>query len=277
MTANAMSNILPTAGARSAFDALAKDYDQIFTLTQLGRAHRSLVHERLLRHLRKGQRILDLNCGTGEDALYLASLGMCVWACDISERMIAVARHKAARSCHGSGVAFMVCANENLGNFRHSASFDAVLSNFGGLNCSRDLTPVARELSRLVRPGGRVFLCAMSRFCLWETLWYSRVGDWSRAFRRLRKGGTRANIAGASVEIHYPSVHDVRRAFAPSFRLVSTRGIGVVLPPSWLVAHLEHHPRLIGTLKHIDRYLCGMPIVRGLADHTLFELVREEQ
>ena len=277
MTAETISNILRAPGPRSAFDGIAQDYDGIFTHTLLGRAHRALVHEMLLNHLRKGQRILDVNCGTGEDAIYLASLGMRVWACDISEDMIALARRKAAQSFRGPRVAFMVCANEDLDRLAHYSPFDAVLSNFGGLNCTENLPQVARELSRLVRPGGKLFLCMMGSICLWEILWYAARGDWTRALRRLSSSGSHANIAGNPVQVHYPSVNDMRRAFAPSFRLRSWRGIGIVLPPSWLASEVEHHPTLVRVLKRIDQYLCGMSIARGIADHILFEFAREEQ
>ena len=276
MTAETASEILPSLPQTAAFDGLAQDYDRIFTYSLLGRAHRSLVHEVLSRHLSKGQRVLDLNCGTGEDAIYLASLGMSVLACDISVRMVEVAHQKAERSGYGSDVELMVCANEHLDDLADRGPFDAILSNFGGLNCTADLEQVASELSRLVRPGGKVFLCMIGRICAWEILWYATRGKWRKGFRRLSPGGTRASIGGTSIDVHYRSVSDIR-AFAPSLQLESWRGIGVVLMPSWLASGFQKREWLIDLLKRIDRWVGALPLFRGLADHILFQFVREEK
>ncbi len=75
MTAAIVNGVLTPQHQKPVFDAIAEDYDRIFTHSILGNAQRSLIHEYLRCHLHKGQRILDLNCGTGEDAIYLASLG----------------------------------------------------------------------------------------------------------------------------------------------------------------------------------------------------------
>lgn len=277
MTLNTVGAILPAPDQGPAFDAIAEGYDQIFTHSALGQAHRRLVHAALRRHLRKGQRAVDLNCGTGEDAIYLGSLGISVVACDISERMIDIAQQKAIQNGDGLDIIFSVCPNEELDKLSDQEAFDAVLSNFGGLNCSTDLSHVARTLAPLVHPGGKAFLCMMGRVCAWEILWYAVHGNWEKAFRRFNRGGTRASIGGASVHVQYPSVRDMRLAFAPSFRLESWRGIGLALPPSWLDAAFRDHPWLVELLTRIDRLLGALPGFRGLADHILFQFVREEK
>lgn len=277
MIAAKPSEILPQMPQSAAFDAIAQDYDQIFTHSLLGSAHRSLVHESLRGRLREGQWALELNCGTGEDAIFLASLGLRVLACDVSERMIGVARQKVESDRCGARVQFAVCANEHLDLLAKHAPFDVVLSNFGGLNCTADLALVAHELSRLVRPGGQVFLCMMGRICAWEILWYAARGSWSKALRRFKLQRTRASIAGVTVQVYYPSVRKMRQAFATSFRLESWRGIGVVLPPSWMESHLRNYPDFINLLKRVDRWFGGFPLFRGFADHILFQFVRENK
>jgi ubiquinone/menaquinone biosynthesis C-methylase UbiE len=275
MTAYTANSALARLNPSPAFDGIAQDYDRIFTHSLLGRAQRSLVHEALRGHFREGQRILDLNCGTGEDAIHLASRGLSVLACDISERMIDVARVKAALHQSKPPIDFAVCANENLDLLRDQAPFDGVLSNFGGLNCTPDLAAVARSLSHLVRPGGKVFLCMIGRFCAWEIFWHSMRAQWSKAFRRIRPGGVEARIGAAGLRVFYPGVRELRDALAPSFRLVSWRGIGVVLPPSWMEHYFQHRHGLVDFLARADRTLGLIPIFRGTADHILFQFVRE--
>jgi ubiquinone/menaquinone biosynthesis C-methylase UbiE len=258
-----------------AFDAVAAEYDRIFTHSILGKAQRSLVHEALRGYFRAGQHILDLNCGTGEDAVHLASQDISIFACDISERMIGVARSKAAVCDTGALVEFAVCANENLKALHKHAPFDGALSNFGGLNCTTDLAAVARSLAGVIRPEGNVFLCMLSRFCAWEILWYAARAQWDKAFRRLKAGGTEARIEGARLRVYYPSVDQIAQAFAPSFKLVSWRGIGVTLPPTWLEPVFQNHVLLVDQLVRIDRQLGAFPFFRGIADHILLRFVRE--
>lgn len=277
MSAQPVNTALPMPRQEPAFDAIAQDYDQIFTHSLLGRAQRTLVHAALRDHFRKGQRILDLNCGTGEDAVYLASQGMSVLACDVSEGMIDVARRKAASHAFKLCVEFAVCANENLDSLQDRAPFDGVLSNFGGLNCTADLAAVACGLSRLVRPGGEAFLCVIGRYCAWETFWYSIRGQWGKAFRRMKAGGAEAKIGEGSLRVYYPTVREFRDAFAPSFKLVSWRGVGVILPPSWMEPLFHHRYSLVTLLAHFDRTLGAVPVFRGVADHILFHFVREGQ
>lgn len=277
MSTQTATGALPRPHPSPVFDAIAWDYDRIFTHSILGRAQRSLVHEALRGHFHEGQRILDLNCGTGEDAIHLAAQGLSVVACDISERMIDVARSKAALRQLRSGIDFAVCANENLDHLQSRGPFDGVLSNFGGLNCTADLAAVGRSLSHLVRPGGNVFLCMLSHCCAWEMCWYSIRGKWRKAFRRIRAGGTEARIGAADLHVYYPTVREFRNVFAPSLKLVSWRGIGVVLPPSWMEPYFQHRHRLVDVLARVDRTLGFAPMFRGVADHILFHFVREDK
>jgi len=266
---------LPLLRRRPAFDAIAHDYDRIFTHSILGKAQRSLVHEALRGHFRKGQRILDLNCGTGEDAIHLASMGISVLACDVSERMLEVARIKTASHQSNLPIAFAACANEDLDTLQNRAPFDGALSNFGGLNCTADLTSVGRSLASLVRPGGHIFLCLLGPFCAGEIFWYALRGQWRKAFRRMKDGGTETKIAGAGLRVYYPAVREVRKAFAHSFELISWRGIGVLLPPPWMEPLFQARPTLVNLLTRMDRTLGRVPVFRGVADHVLFHFVRE--
>src|SRR5574342_84298 len=80
------------------FDLIARVYDDVFTDSTIGRAQRGIVWNEMDRVFHSGQRILEINCGTGIDALYLASRGVEVVACDSSPGMIARAQQRAASS-----------------------------------------------------------------------------------------------------------------------------------------------------------------------------------
>lgn len=83
---------LPTRSSAAYWNVVAETYDQVFPETLIGRAQREIVWQELACVFQAGQRILELNCGTGVDAVHLAESGVRVLACDISPRMIELAR-----------------------------------------------------------------------------------------------------------------------------------------------------------------------------------------
>ena len=71
-------------------------YDREFTFSRIGMVQRRMVWGYLDRMLQMpGMTVLELNCGTGTDAIHLARNGHRVLATDISEEMLKVAREKA--------------------------------------------------------------------------------------------------------------------------------------------------------------------------------------
>ena len=108
-------------------------------------------------------------------------------------------------------------------------------------------------------------------------LWYGLRGKFGKAFRRLKRNGSDAFIRGQKIHVTYPSVDDVRRSFAPAFRLEMWRGVGIVLPPSWMEPFFHRRPRLVEKLTRVDAWLGGLWMFRGLADHILYRFVRESE
>ena len=261
--------------ASSAFDEIAGAYDACFTDSPIGLAQRGSVWEDLDRTFRAGQRILEINCGTGVDALHLARRGVEVVACDMSPGMIAVARQRFDLAATRVSVDFRVLATERLGELRNEGPFDGILSNFAGLNCVQDLAPVARNLARLVKPRGKAILCFFGRFCLWETAWYLTRGNFRKATRRFGRRNVRGNLSSHSgVKVWYPPVRKVKSMFSPDFFLKNMKGVGIAVPPSYLGHLAARHPWLFRAATHLDPWLGRCPGLRATADHLLLTFER---
>jgi len=259
--------------AAQAFDLAAEWYDEVFTNSLIGRLQRQVVWGAFSKTFGPGDSVLELNCGTGADARFLARHGVQVLACDASAKMIAIARAKAGQEGADTQIRFEVLSNERLDSLQGTEQFDGVVSNFSGLNCVADLRPVARELARLVRPRGRALLCVSTRVCLWEMLWYLCHGKPRKAFRRI-PGFSVAQIQGIAVSVSYPSSHAMRSAFAPWFRLRKAQAVGLFIPPSYVEDWATRHQGAVAVLDRLDRVFRR---VRGLAhvgDHVLLEFER---
>jgi len=261
------------AAISQAFDSIAECYDDIFTQTLVGRAQRNAVWDSLTQVFSPADRVLELNCGTGEDGLFLARRGTSVIACDASPAMIAVARRRRSREASQARIQFQVLRNENILEMEAEAPFDGAFSNFSGLNCVADIQAVALSLGKLVRPGGRVLICLSSRFCAWETLWFLARMNVRKAFRRV-SGRTIASVNGVSIPVWYPSVRLLRKVFSDWFRLRSFRAVGLFVPPSYVEPFVRRHDGLISLFANLDRALAGLPFLRCLGDHVLLDFER---
>jgi ubiquinone/menaquinone biosynthesis C-methylase UbiE len=262
----------PLAGR--AFDGVAAYYDDIFTKSQIGRAQRDAVWDLLAKTFHPGDSVLELNCGTGEDAIFLGRRGVSVLALDASAQMVTVSERRLLSEAPSIPVEFRQLSTERIEDLGCNRRFDGVFSNFSGLNCVADLGATAADLSGLVRPGASLLLCLSSRYCVAEILYFLCRGNPEKAFRRCR-GYSAATIGGIEIGVHYLSVRQLRSAFLPHFRLVSYRGVGVAVPPSYCDSWARNHPRAFWLLRRIESAVASLPILRASGDHILLHLERE--
>jgi ubiquinone/menaquinone biosynthesis C-methylase UbiE len=267
--------LAPFHAAGSAFDTIAEEYDRIFTNSAVGRAQRDAIWDIAERTFSAGSQVLELNCGTGEDAFFLSRLGMKVYACDASENMIAVARRRQRRESPYSAVQFDVLATESLGLLDGRLEFDGVYSNYGGLNCVANFAAVARHLASLVRPGGMALLCLCSRICLWEMAWFLSHAQFRRAFRRVQ-GNATAPLNGIAVDVQYPTVQEFCAAMHPWFALRRLKSIGFAVPPTYLERWASNHREILAVMRSIDRVASEWPVLRVLGDHVLLTMERTQ-
>jgi SAM-dependent methyltransferase len=253
----------------SGFDPLAADYDRTFTQTVIGRLLREAVWSRCAAHFPPGSHVLEMNCGTGEDALWLAQQDIHVLATDISATMVQVAADKLAAAPVAARAQVRQLAWEQLSTLPEGG-FDGALSNFGGLNCVGDLPAAARALADRLRPGAMALLCIMGPAVPWEWLWFLGRGDPRRAFRRLRRAGTQWR----GIQVRYPSIGATRRAFAPGFRVHRVAALGALLPPPYTESLFARFGGLLKGLGSLERRLETLWPLPQLADHYLIELRR---
>lgn len=269
----ALSETAPTLPG--SFDEIAGIYDDTFTNSAIGRAQRRQVWKEADRTFVAGQRILEINCGTGADAIHLAGRGVHVTACDCSPQMIALARQRLAVSNTAAWIDFRILPIEQIGGLGNEGPFDGVFSNFAGLNCLPDLSGVARDLAQLIKTQGKAILCLFGPFCLWETLWYSARGNLRKAFRRFDQRVQLATLSPHSgVKVWYHSLRKLQKAFSPHFRLVRWKGVGVAVPPSYLESIAAEYPRLFHLASEIDPWAGSRPGLRAIADHMLLTFER---
>lgn len=260
--------MVETVLARNHFDAAANSYDTAFTATHMGRQLRAMVWKRITPYLRPGMGVLDLGCGTGEDAIWLAQQGCYVLAADGSPVMLRIVAEKAARLGVSDRIETLTLdLNNPPERLRLASRFELVLSNFGALNCIADLDALGRDLARWTTPGGHVALNVMGRFCVWEFIWFLAQLR-PKSLRRLR-GRATASIGGERIAVYYWGIRQLKQMLRPALILKEIAGIGIALPPTYMFSHLERYPRLVAWLTRLETRLSASPVFAGLSDHTL--------
>jgi ubiquinone/menaquinone biosynthesis C-methylase UbiE len=254
----------------SAFDQLAEHYDAAFTNTAVGMALRRIVWGRFEHAFGRSRRILELGCGTGEDAVRLAQSGRHVVASDASAEMLAVAREKARRAGCLDRIEFQCLPIEDVGRALAGRRFDGVFSNFGALNCVRDLPALTFDVSRVLAPRGTLLWVIMGRRVPWEWLWYLLQGDAQRAFRRYRAGG----VEWRGLTIRYPTPAEVTALLRPRFAVTRLSPLGIALPPSYAAGWLNRSPRTLAALARAEALAQRLPALASWSDHYLLEARR---
>lgn len=232
---------------------------------------RKVVWREIIKRVPSNTQILDLGCGTGLDAVYLAGLGYRVCAIDASANMVGKTVERAAR--HGLSrqvVVRQMGFHEVSGLFDYR--FDLIYSNFGALNCVSNVHQFSEDCSRLLKPGGLLLVNVMGKYCPWEVGYFLIHGHPRRAFVRWSNHFRQVPLSQGKVWTKYYSPKQWYRSFKDHFELVSYRGMSLAVPPPYLESWSNRHPDLFGVLNRWDEKLSGMRFFRNMGDHFLMIL-----
>ncbi len=227
---------------------------------------RQQVYAHVDRFIKPGSRILELNAGTGIDAVRFAKSGHTVHATDLSDGMIAKLNEKAASPSLVNRITVQQVSFEHLEEV--SGKFDYVFSNFGGLNCTNNLIKITNQLPQLLTPSAFVTWVIMPPVCPWELTWILK-GKFKKAFRRLNKKGAMAHLEGEFFMTYYYSLSAIEKAFHDQFEFIKSEGLGIFSPPPAAVKFIYKHPRLAKFLNNADRRIQNHFPFSRWGDHIL--------
>ena len=258
--------------AAFAFSQQSAVFDELYAANSIVHYKRDRVRKHLLQYLGPGSHILELNAGTGDDAIYLAQQGHYVHATDIAEGMQKKLSSKTA-GLHLTGrVSNELCSYTALNTLVNKGPYDCIFSNFAGLNCTGDLQQVLDSFNNLLKPGGIVVLVILPKFCLWESLLIVK-GKFKTATRRFFSAkGRKAKIDGAFFTCWYYSPGFIIKGLKNNFELLETEGLCTLVPPSYIENFAEKHPKAFSYLCKMENRLKGKWPWKYIGDYYIISL-----
>jgi ubiquinone/menaquinone biosynthesis C-methylase UbiE len=258
------------------FDHIASTYDSVFTRSAIGQLQRKRVWryiESVLPEL-KGFEMLELNCGTGEDAVLFGEGGFNIVATDISEEMLKITQKKAEQFSMQNKISSHYLDLDTFNETLFDKKFDLVFSNFGGINCinPESLQTLIARLPTILNPGGRFVGVVMPKFCAWETVFFLLRCQFKKAFRRLTNKQGFSDLHGPNLKTWYYHPSQLTAWSREHFKVISLRPIGLALPPAYLERFFSVRKRWLLRLNKIEKKLSKSSLFSGMADNFIIDL-----
>ncbi|MEP7374648.1 MAG: methyltransferase domain-containing protein [Chitinophagaceae bacterium] len=241
-----MNNAAHTVNEEAAATAFSKQaplFDALYSPDTIIQYKRKRVRDHILQWLQPGSHILELNAGTGEDAVFFAQKGHTVHATDISDEMQKLLMEKARQQGLQNNITTELRSYTDLENLSFKGPYDFIFSNFAGLNCTNELSGVLRSFDSLLKQGGIVTMVILPKFCLWEFLLLFK-GKFKTGFRRFSgRKGTKAHIEGEYFPCWYYNPSFIQKHLKNSFDMIGLEGLCTIAPPSYLQGFAEKYPK----------------------------------
>lgn len=238
--------------AARAFSQQALVFDALDAGNTIIAYKRRRVRDHVLRYLPQGSSILELNAGTGEDAIWFAGKGHRVHATDIAEGMQEALGEKVEWAGLNELVSRELCSFTELDSLQQRGPYDLIFSNFAGLNCTNELDKVLHSFDALLKPGGQVTMAILPKFCLWESLLVFKGKIRTATRRWFSSKGVRSHVQGHFFLCWYYSPSYVIKALGDKYELLGLEGLCTMVPPSYIEHFAERYPKSYNKLCRLE-------------------------
>ena len=262
--------------AEKAFTKQSAVFDDLYSPNIIIQYKRQRVRDHIRQWLKPNCSILELNAGTGDDAIWFAQQGHTIHATDISKGMQEKMVEKVNNAGLGSKITNEICSFTELEELQNKGPFDLIFSNFAGLNCTGELDKVLHSFSSLLKPGGIVTLVILPKFCLWESMMFFK-GEFKTAFRRFFSSkGVKANVEGEYFTCWYYNPSYVINHMSKQYDVLSVEGLCTIVPPSYLEDFPIKKPALFKKLKEKEDRLKGKWPWKSIGDYFIISLKKRK-
>jgi ubiquinone/menaquinone biosynthesis C-methylase UbiE len=271
-SANGISTEEQKSTVHSVYQNIAAEYDErIPGSGPSDDAFTQSENDFIFGKVRRGQRVLDMGCGTGRFTVPMAALGAEVTGLDLSRAMLDVAGAKLAER--------NLTASLHEGDMAHlpfeDGSFDVVTSMLALMHIPvEDREAVFGEVARVLRPGGRMLLGVKNSLIerLFKGDRFAAIDITEVDSKQLRFTQTKSGEEYLAPWYSF-APHELTALFATAgMTLTHLRGNSTV--SAWLADEVLEDPGVAGVVRSFEQALGDVPPFNHLGYHLLAEGVK---
>jgi 2-polyprenyl-3-methyl-5-hydroxy-6-metoxy-1,4-benzoquinol methylase len=254
------------------FGRIASEYHYSFRDNISASLARTRIHEILNKYIsKKNGKVLDIGCGTGIDAQFLASLGVDVYAVDSSEGMLYEAANQLLNTKeeirNKIELRRMTISPDNIANLISNVKANQLVLSFGVINFIQDIDSLFFSIGSSLEDGGICIVTSLTKSSLWDRI--LKIG-----YKRAGKQPKNVFIGGVSVKVWFWDCRDILIASKRFFDPIDIIGIGYIYPPPYLDKYIRQHPKVQEMLWKVDRKYESTRFAFKFADHIAIVLKR---
>lgn len=250
-------------------DNIAESYDDILSKNRFSEILRPAFQNILMQSIQHGNKILDLGCGTGEDALFLAKKGFSVTGVDISQKMIEIAEKKAVTKDYNENLQFF-CSDMEIFIIENTNKFDVIFSNFNAVNYVRDLNSFSANASTALNENGKLIFTVLNKISASEVFYnFVRLNlkrSWKAIFNR-------KELLLTDLNTFFPGIFS--NFFKNHFYVKRITGIGIFIPPHNLTGMYNKLSFVLPLLFRLEKLTASVFPFYCFSDHYIIEMQKK--
>jgi len=252
------------------WDTLAETYDEKFNHPFINQYMRMLSQICLVKYFNNSSHLLEIGCGTGDEAIFFAKKNKKVTAIDISPKMIEIAKSKAIKKNVEKNVDFYALPVEKLKRILN-IKYDGIYSSFGTLNLVLNLTDLAKTLKNVMLPSSYFIVSVMNKYCLFEIFYFLIQGKLRQAFRRFSKDFVPVRIIPKtpSLNCYYYTPTYFYSHFKKYFSLIEFYALPFLFQAPYIDTIPAFVRKLLYKLLFLDKKLSKIFPFNRLGDHFI--------
>jgi ubiquinone/menaquinone biosynthesis C-methylase UbiE len=258
------------------FDHIAPTFGSVLTKRAIGQLQRKLVwnHIEKITGQLEGLEMLEIDPGSGDDAIMFSEKGFNLIATDLSAEMFKVTKQNGHHFSMQHGVSSHYMDLDAMSETLFDKKFDLVFSNFGALNCIQpsSLKKFFDNLPSILNPKGRFIAVVMPKFCWWEAAFFLSKLKFKKIFHRWTDEEVLLQVEGAVTRNWFYHPSEVKKLAHQHFKTICTKPVGLALPPVHFEKFFIKKQRLLMRLNNIEKKLNRLSLYPGMADHFIIDL-----
>lgn len=254
------------------YNSLAEEWDRRYENPTI-RYRRSIEFNIISRNIKKGNKVLDIGCGSGRHTFFLLEKGCSVTGVDISQKMLEVLKQKAEERKYSLSLFLADCNNLPF----ETESFDVVVSIYGPFTHLQNPIKCVNEMIRVLKRNGKIVIGVENKWALLPLIRRILKFEWNKIIMLLCEGGKFTVFKKESgqevlIWLQYYSLKQLVKLFSDAgFIKIKTYGGLLLVPQEYGYSSKKNLPFFKKILVRLEKRLRNRTPFKNLASYLFIE------